>query len=90
MPPATATTKDGALFRSIRNDFTGRIEKALKRRDLQCSGAKPSEAKHFLASPSRLQARSTAFQTAGAVRPCELSLPDAVKQVFAQLLESRA
>jgi hypothetical protein len=39
-----------------------------------------AEAKHSLLRRA-LQARSTAFQTAGAVRPCELSLPDAVKQL---------
>jgi hypothetical protein len=39
MPPATATTKNGALSCPIRNDRTGRLDKATPRCGLQCSGA---------------------------------------------------
>jgi hypothetical protein len=73
MPPATATTTNGALSCPIRNNRTGRLDKATPRRGPQGSGADGRKKQHFLLCRAGFRPEGAAFRTAGAVRPYDLS-----------------
>jgi len=87
MPPATATTKNGALSCPIRNDRTGRLDTATPRRGLRGSGAdsrKKQTLLAFVVLTSGLKARRSRLQVQSGLTSCPL--PDAVQQLDAGYL----
>jgi hypothetical protein len=81
MPPATATTKNGALSRPIRNDCTGRLDKATPDAVYSALVQIAGRSKHSLLRRAGLRPEAAAFQTQVQSGLTICPLPDAVQQI---------